>query len=96
MILIEDLSVKTSASEQVTADMYIELLKSQLPQAGDYTIEGVEDVELGGNDFTVLKTTNSGIFQNYYIMKVGNDYIVCLIITGVSEAGVSAAADCFN
>ena len=96
MILIEDLSVKTSASEQVTADMYIELLKSQLPQAGDYTIEGVEDVELGGNDFTVLKTTNSGIFQNYYIMKVGNDYIVCLIITGVSEAGVNAAADCFN
>lgn len=96
MILIEDLSVKTSASEQVTADMYVELLKSQLPQAGDYTIVGTEYVELGGNDYTVLKTTNNDIFQNYYVMKVGDDHVVCLLVTGLSEAGVNAAAACFN
>ena len=96
MVLYEDLSVKTPASEQITADMYIELLKSQLPQAGDYTIAGVEDVELGGNDYAVLKTTNSGIFQNYYIMKVGDDHIVCLIITSITEAGINGAEACFN
>ena len=96
MILIEDLSVKTSASEQVTADMYVELLKSQLPQAGDYTIVGTDYVELGGNDYTVLKTTNNDIFQNYYVMKVGDDHVVCLLVTGLSEAGVNAATACFN
>ena len=94
MILLEDLSVKTDSAGKVTAEIYANKLANDL--SDDYTVVGKENVKLGSNNYVLLKTKVSGLFQNYYVMKVGNNHIVTLIITGKAEKGVNAAAACFN
>lgn len=98
VVMFEDLSSAGEVTEFITADVFVDILQAGLPEG--YTVLGTEKQTLGGNEYTVLKTSLSSngsvtAYQNYYIMKTGS-YLTCIIITGSSPENINASANCFN